>query len=152
MQTKAIILASLIILTASCGPNYHLKRSQYHKRMAIAKGAEIKSDTVYTDRVVITPGDSTVVTLPGANTVTFRDTVIYQDRIKIRVRRDTLRETIHVECPPDTVRISVPIAVHETIKCGIPWWIWAIIGALGAVIVAFFVAINLRQSDHKILR
>lgn len=142
MQTKAIILASLIILTASCGPNYHLKRSQYHKRMAIAKGAEIKSDTVYTDRVVITPGDSTTIFIPVTK---LKDSLVtvYQDRVKISYRtiHDTLR--FHVECPPDTLKISVPIAVHETIKCGIPWWIWAIIGALGAVIVW----LNLRKTS-----
>lgn len=117
-------LLILLMLLSSCGVNYNLRRMAYHKRMAIAKGAEIKSDTVFTDRVYITPGDSTTVFLPGPRVTIIRDTTIYQDRIKIRVRRDTVRETIQVECPPDTVVIKVPVAVNTEINCPpkSPFW------------------------------
>lgn len=108
-------LLIFIILLSSCGVNYNLRRMAYHKRMAIAKGAYLQSDTVFTDRVYITPGDSTTVFLPGPRVTILRDTTIYQDRIKIRVRRDTVREIIQVECPPDTVVIRVPVSVTETL-------------------------------------
>lgn len=109
------LLPSLLIVAilSSCGVNYNLRRMAYHKRMAIAKGAEFKTDTVFADRVEIIPGDSTVVTLPGKTVI--RDTTIYQDRIKIRIQRDTVTERIQVECPGDTIRIRVPVAVTETL-------------------------------------
>jgi hypothetical protein len=129
-------LLILLILLSSCGANYNLRRMAYHKRMAIAKGAQIKTDTVFTDRVYITPGDSTIVTLPGSHTTTIRDTIIYQDRIKIRIKRDTIRETIQVECPPDTVKIRVPVAVTETL-CPPPdnKWKWIALALAACVIV-----------------
>lgn len=136
-------LLILLLLLSSCGVNYNLRRMAYHKRMAISKGAYLRTDTIFTDRVEIIPGDSTVVTLPGSHTVTIKDTVIYQDRIKIRVRRDTIRETIQVECPPDTVKIRVPVAVNETL-CPPPdnKWKW-IAAALAACLVV--VGITMRR-------
>lgn len=132
---KTFTFLLLIILLSSCGVNYNLRRMAYHKRMAIAKGAEIKSDTVFTDRVYITPGDSTTVFLPGPGVTIIRDTTIYQDRIKIRIRRDTVREMIQVECPPDTVKIRVPVAINETL-CPPPdnKWKW-IAGILACIVV-----------------
>lgn len=137
-------LLIFIILLSSCGVNYNLRRMAYHKRMAIAKGAYLQADTIYTDRVEIIPGDSTVVTLPGSHTVTIKDTVIYQDRIKIRVRRDTIRETIQVECPPDTIRIRVPVAVTETL-CPPPdnKWKWISAGLL-IMLVALLLGVSRR--------
>ncbi len=137
-------LLILIMLLSSCGANYNLRRMAYHKRMAIAKGAEIKSDTVFTDRVYITPGDSTTVFLPGPRVTIIRDTTIYQDRIKIRIRRDTIRETIQVECPPDTVKIRVPVAVNETL-CPPPdnKWKW-IAGGLLIMLVALLLGVSRR--------
>jgi hypothetical protein len=132
----------LLITLSSCGVNYNLHRMAYHKRMAIAKGAEIKSDTVFTDRVYITPGDSTTVFLPGVTII--RDTTIYQDRIKIRIRRDTVREMIQVECPPDTVKIRVPVAVNETL-CPPPDNKWKWIAGILACIVVGIALIKSRQ-------
>lgn len=120
----------LLLLLTSCGVNHNLRRMAYHKRMAIAKGAEFRADTVFTDRVVITPGDSTTVLVPVKE---IRDSLvtIYQDRIKIqyRVQHDTLR--INVKCPPDTVRIRVPVTVTETL-CPPPdnKWKWISAGLL----------------------
>lgn len=111
---KYILIALIIATTlASCGVDYNLRRMAYHKRMAIAKGASIQADTIYADRVEIIPGDSTTITIPGPERRIIHDTIIYQDRIKIRIRRDTITERIQVECPPDTIRIRVPVAVTE---------------------------------------
>lgn len=128
----------LIVLT-SCGPSYHLRRAAYHKRMAIAKGAEIKKDTVWWERAVIIKGDTVTKTLPGSNTIIL-DTVFLQGPIKIRVKRDTIKESIFVECPPDTVKIRVPVTITETIKAPPSlidryWWVLAIL-----IILAFVYA------------
>lgn len=128
-----ITVALLALIATSCGVNYNLRRMAYHKRMAIAKGAEFKADTVYTDRVVITPGDTTTIAVPVV-----RDSLVtlIQDRIKIqyRIQHDTLR--ISVECPPDTVRIRVPVTVTETL-CPPPdnKWKWIAGGLLLMLLV-----------------
>lgn len=133
-MTKALQTIAILLILSSCGVNYNLRRMAYHKRMAIAKGAEFKADTVFTDRVVITPGDSTTVFVP---THIRNDSLvyIYQDRIKISYKtiHDTLR--FHVECPPDTVVIKVPVSVTETL-CPPPDNKWKYIAGVLALIVA----------------
>ena len=108
--------ALIWLILASCS-------AQWHVRQAIKKGAFVKSDTVYTDRVVITPGDSTTVFVP---LTMVKDSLItvYQDRIKISYKtiHDTLR--FHVECPPDSVFIRVPVSVNTEVNCPprSPFW------------------------------
>lgn len=103
-----------VVLLLSCGPAHKLRKAERLINEAIAQGAKVKTDTVYLTKVI--PGDSTVVEVPVEKIVNWtRDTVIYQDRIKInwKVRHDTLR--MQVECPPDTIRI--PVTVHRSILC-----------------------------------
>lgn len=118
------------LLLCSCSAKWHIDQ-------AIKKGAIIKSDTVYTDRVVITPGDSTTVYVPF-NKV--RDTTIYQDRIAIRysTKHDTVR--IHVVCPPDTVVIKVPVSVNTEIDCPprSPFWRNLALALLVVTVVVLF--------------
>lgn len=37
----------LLFLLCACGPTWHLQQSEKHKLIAIAKGAKVKTDTVY---------------------------------------------------------------------------------------------------------
>jgi len=112
----SLIACIAVVLLASCSASWHIAQ-------AVKKGAIIKSDTVYTDRVVITPGDSTTVYVPIHQR---NDSLvyIYQDRVKISYKtiHDTLR--FHVECPSDTIRIKVPVAVNTEIDCPprSPFW------------------------------
>lgn len=105
---------TILILLSSCSGSWHLQQ-------AIKKGVVITRDTVYQEKTVIVPGDSTTVFVPITK---LKDTTIYQDRIKIRhtVIRDTLRT--FVECPPDTVKIEVPVVVNTDIDCPprSPFW------------------------------
>lgn len=57
---KKLIYISLVFLLSSCGANYHLKKSEQHRRKAIELGAKVSSDTVYVTRniPVTIPGDS----------------------------------------------------------------------------------------------
>ncbi len=108
--------ALLFILLSSCSGAWHLQR-------ALKKGVVIKSDTVYQTKEVIVPGDSTTLLVPVTK---LKDSLVtvYQDRIKIRylLKHDTLR--FNVECPPDTVRIEVPVAINTEIDCPprSPFW------------------------------
>lgn len=112
---KVALIACIAVLSG-CSAKWHIDQ-------AVKKGAIIKSDTVYTDRVVITPGDSTTVFVPIHQR---NDSLvyIYQDRVKISYKtiHDTLR--FHVECPSDTIRIRVPVAVNTEIDCPprSPFW------------------------------
>lgn len=109
--------ALLFALTLSgCSAKWHIDQ-------AVKKGAIIKSDTVYQERTIVTPGDTTTIFVPVTR---LKDSLVtvYQDRIKIqyRLKHDTIR--FNVECDPDTVKISVPVAVNTEIDCPprSPFW------------------------------
>lgn len=116
MENKGWLFLALCLVFASCGPTYKLRRAQKLIAQAIAAGAEYKSDTVYQEKTIITKGDSTTIFVPVTR---LKDSLVtvYQDRIKIqyRLKHDTIR--FNVECDPDTVKISVPVAVNTEIDC-----------------------------------
>lgn len=113
---SAVIACIAVILLSSCSARWHIAQ-------AVKKGAIIKSDTVYQEKTIITKGDSTTVFVPVTK---LKDSLVtvYQDRIKIQYRtvHDTLR--FHVECPPDSIVIRVPVAVNTEIDCPprSPFW------------------------------
>lgn len=105
-----------LVLVSGCSARWHVNQ-------AIKKGLKVGIDTVYTDRVVITPGDSTTIFVPVTR---LKDSLItvYQDRIKIqyRLKHDTIR--FNVECDPDSILVRVPIAVNTEINCPPPKTAW----------------------------
>lgn len=113
-MTKTLLI--LTILLSSCSARWHVNQ-------AIKKGLKIGTDTVYQEKTVIVPGDSTTVFVPVTR---LKDSLVtvYQDRIKIqyRLKHDTIR--FNVECDPDTVKIEVPVAVNTEINCPpkSPFW------------------------------
>jgi hypothetical protein len=111
MKNLTLFVLTLFVLTA-CGPGAKLRRAERLINQAVAAGAKVKVDTVYVEKII--PGPETTVSVPVDRMVLqLRDTVIYQDRIKIhyQLKRDTFR--MHVVCPPDTIRI--PVTVHKSI-------------------------------------
>lgn len=100
---------TILILLSSCSGSWHLQQ-------AIKKGVVITHDTIYQEKTVIVPGDSTTVFVPVTK---LRDSLVtvYQDRIKISYKtiHDTLR--FQVECPPDSIIVRVPVAVNTEIDC-----------------------------------
>ena len=110
-----IIIILIMIGLLSCGPAHHLKRSAYHLRMAIAKGAVIKTDTVIKEIQVITKEHhyDTLVDIQNIwDTVFIRNT-----KYSVKLKYDTIRKTeyVNVVCKPDTIKINVPVKVETVI-------------------------------------
>ena len=118
----------LLVLFSSCSGAWHL-------RQAVKKGVVISHDTVYQEKTVIVPGDSTTVFVPLTQ---LKDSLVtvYQDRIKIqyRLKHDTIR--FNVECDADTVKISVPVFVNTEINCPKPNKFWRILSFALIVVTA----------------
>jgi hypothetical protein len=109
---KQSILLALLFVLSSCGPAAKLRRAERLINEAVAAGAKVKADTVFVEKII--EGPKTTVEVPVDRMVLqLRDTVIYQDRIRIhyQLRRDTFR--MQVECPKDTIRI--PVTIHKSI-------------------------------------
>ena len=107
------ILIVLLLLSA-CGPAHKLRKAERLMNEAIAQGAKVKTDTVYLTKVIEGPKTTEFIPIDRLRKE-YRDTTIYQDRIKLHyvTLHDTLRLT--VDCPTDTIR--VPVTVHKSIIC-----------------------------------
>ena len=123
MNIKLLILSLILI---SCGPAYKLRRAERLIKKAEDMGAVWHVDTVYTEREVPVPRvqrDTVVVNAPG-------DT-IYITKERLRVKVKVAHDSIYVsgECLPDTIRISVPVAIDNKLeaKPGLPWWFWLLV-------------------------
>lgn len=127
-----IALLIISISLFSCSPNWHLKR-------AIRKGAMVTSDTVYKTVEVIRP-EIKIDTL--FQRVNFNDTIFFtKEKVVTKVKINTEEKTVYIEteCPPDTVRIEVPVAVNTVIKAKRNIWPWLIVAfVLGGVTVIYF--------------
>ena len=118
----------LLVLFSSCSARWHVNQ-------AIKKGLKVGTDTIYQEKTVIVPGDSTTIFVPVTR---LKDSLVtvYQDRIKISYKtiHDTLR--FQVECPPDTVKVSVPVYVNTEINCPKPNKFWRILSFALIVVTA----------------
>ena len=140
-------LAFALILTA-CGPTYKLNKAKRLIAEAVAQGATVQSDTVYTTKTVYVKGDTVSVSIPGPKTTILDTVYLTKERIKIRVKRDTVKELIQVECPPDTVRIQVPTKI-ETVISPPNQWKAVSVGLMAALFVLLLVllAVLLRSKQ-----
>lgn len=113
------LLYGSLVWSCSCGANYHLRKAEQHIRKAEIKGAKVSADTVYKEIEVIRP-EVRVDTL--VKEVNFSDTIyVEKDRVVTKVKVNTVEKKVFVEtiCPPDTVKIEVPVVVNRDIKSGI---------------------------------
>jgi hypothetical protein len=126
MRFLSVVFLALIL--GGCSARWHINQ-------ALKKGAIITQDTVYSEKTVIVPGDSTTIFVPVTK---LKDSLVtvYQDRIKIqyRLKHDTIR--VNVECPPDTVKVSVPVYVNTDINCPKPNKFWRILSFALIVVTA----------------
>ena len=133
----AFLLVVVALFLASCGTTYHLKRAEHHLKMAQVKGAVLKPDTVFVEKEVIVPEVKydTVI-----ERVDFRDTVtVVKDNIVTRLKVDTINKRVYisVKCPPDTVRIKVPVTITKTIESEFPWG-WLVLAFIAGIVLGLF--------------
>ena len=108
---------------------------------AILKGAVVKADTIYIDREVIVPEIKFDTVLRQVN---FSDTIVVEkDKVVTKLKINTITKEIFVEtkCPPDTIKIKVPVTIEKpiTAKGGIKWWWLLIVFFAGAVVGRFII-------------
>lgn len=108
----------ILLLLSSCSVERQAARLIRHAKKDLDKAALLgfphRVDTIYSEKLI--KGDSTTIQVPVDRMVTaFKDTVIFQDRIRIKIKtvRDTVR--IRVVCPDSVIR--VPVVVKESINC-----------------------------------
>jgi hypothetical protein len=134
-----IIIFWLVVayLLFGCGPASKLRRAEKLIAKAEQQGAQWTRDTVFIDTPVFieeVKRDSIFFSLPG-------DTVrIEKDRLRVTYVR-LPGDSVYIEgkCLPDTVKVSVPITITNTIESEsvIKWW-WLIIAACVGAVIAFF--------------
>jgi hypothetical protein len=128
-----ILVVALFL--SGCGPSYHLNRSKYHERMAIAKGANVSRDTIFIEKVVTVPEVKTDTVFSSSE----GDTVyISKDRLKLKyVNLPGDSVFIEGKCESDTVKIEVPVTITKEIsaKSWLKWWHLVIALLLGGFLV-----------------
>lgn len=133
----------LFVILSGCGPSFYLKKAERALNKAEQLGAKVTADTVYKNIEVITPKIEFDTVLRQVN---FRDTItVTKDNVITRLKINTVTKEIfvHTECPPDTVRIKVPIIVNKEIKAGATTWD-LVIGGIVMAIVFFAVGYVVR--------
>lgn len=138
----AVVLAFLLI---SCGPAHHLKRANYHLRMAQAKGAVIKTDTIFKTIPIITE-TKVYDTLVKRESLT--DTLfITTTRYSVKLKYDTIlkKEFVQVQCKGDTIYKEVPVSVPITIEDPRQKWGKSWLIALTIAILLFLTVYHLTK-------
>lgn len=133
----AILLLGVLALSfCSCSARWHLKRSEYHERMAIAKGAVIASDTVYIETPVpVVKLDTFVQEITTENLL--YDTIrVETTRWKVKIKYDTGSNKLHVDAEAQPEPVKAPATINKQIiapPCPpkTPWWnpvLWLLSG------------------------
>lgn len=121
----------ILFLASSCGAKFHLRQAERHLRKAEMLGAKVSKDTVFVDREWISPQIQFDTVVKQVN---FIDTVIVtKDNVITKVKVNTVEKEIYIKttCPPDTLRIEVPVQVNDNIDAGWPWWWLIVAGFIG---------------------
>lgn len=120
------VVLLLMLMLAGCSSTdratKHLQKAKKHIAKAVALGAQVKADTTYITKEIITPvyQHDTVVKVNN-----FRDTIrIENERIawKVKVNEVTRQVYVQATCKPDTVKVEVPVLVNQEIKSGYTRW------------------------------
>lgn len=141
----AIILLTLMLIAigmSSCGPAWHLQRSEHHLQRAIDKGAKVKKDTVtfhFKSPEIKFNTTLEPIWIDGAPIPLWKDTLLTEDKktgakIKAKITQDTncpdscnQIKTVYLaaEVPPQDQSVDVPC---ETVKAGYTKWDLIIFG------------------------
>jgi UDP-3-O-[3-hydroxymyristoyl] glucosamine N-acyltransferase len=120
MKSYIPYILAVVLIISGCSANHHLRRAKYHEKLAIAKGAVIKHDTVFIEKAVIVPEVTTDTIFKSLAGDTVR---IEKDRLKIKyVRLPGDSVFIEGKCESDTVTITVPITITKEISAPKGFW------------------------------
>lgn len=106
----------IILILASCSSASKLRRAEKLIKQAEELGARWHIDTIYRTKEVVVPETHFDTVLKQVN---FRDTItVEKERVVTRVKVNTITKEIFIEtkCPPDTIKIKIPVTVTKTIK------------------------------------
>jgi hypothetical protein len=128
----------LLLILSSCGPGFHVKRAKMHTLKAIAKGADVKTDTIFKEIVLKVPGVK-VEFIPKPLVV--NDTLYFEkDRVITKVLVKNMpgkTNTVYVttDCPDTRIESKVPVTVNQkiTAKKGIGWE-WLLICYIAGIV------------------
>lgn len=129
-----LIYITILLLFTSCGANHYLKKSERALKKAIELGAEVKNDTVYTDRTFFIPQVRIDTLITAMN---FTDTIRMEtERIKWKVKVNTVEKEVFVDvaCKPVIKTIQVPVEVIKEYSAGI-----SVGEGIGLVIIALII-------------
>jgi hypothetical protein len=138
MKLLTSFLFWLILLgVIACSPASKLRRAEKLIAKAEQQGAVWSRDTVFVDTPVFieeVKRDSIFFSLPG-------DTVrIEKDRLRVTYVR-LPGDSVYIEgkCLPDTVKVSYPVTITNTIESEsvIKWW-WILVAFSLGVVIALF--------------
>jgi len=124
-------LIFILIFFSSCTAPHHLRQAERHLKKAEQLGVKINADTVYVSREIIVPEVKYDTILKQVN---FTDTLtVIKDNIVTKVKVNTVTKEVYiaVKCPPDTVRINVPVTITKNIESAFPWGWIVLAGVIG---------------------
>ena len=101
----AITIATLTLMLYGCSAQWHLKQA-IRKDPAIQQTVVVKKDTV-----IVTKERTLRDTLE-----LFKDTVIYQDRVKLKIEYRDNFVNVEADCPSDTIVVTKSITTTELKK------------------------------------
>jgi hypothetical protein len=139
LKMRNSIFLSILFLLSSCSANYYLKRSQKLERRAIEMGANVTHDTVYVDRQVIVPERHFDTLVQNVN---FTDTIfVTKDNVVTKIKINEREKTVYVNtvCPPDTVRLRIPVEVIKNIETGNNSLLWILVAIVAGVAIISFI-------------
>jgi hypothetical protein len=116
---RAIIYIATIILLSGCGANYHLRKAERHLATAVAKGAQVKVDTVFKEIQIEKVRVDTVV-----HNITLekllRDTItVTQKDVQVKIKYVPKENKVQVRVNSTKPRIvRVPVIVTKKIMAG----------------------------------
>jgi len=106
----------------------------------------IQQSVVVRDTVVVTQERVLRDTL-----MLFKDTVIYQDRVKLKIEYRDNFVRVEADCPSDTVRIET-VRIHNTIAPEPKKKKWSWEGLLGWTIAILCLLVILRQVIQQLIK
>ena len=104
-RNVAITIATLTLMLYGCSAQWHLKQA-IRKDPAIQQTVVVKKDTV-----IVTKERTIRDTLE-----LFKDTTIYQDRVRVKIEYRDNFVNVEADCPSDTIVVTKSITTTELKK------------------------------------